>query len=69
VSDLNAEIMAQLPKSSYLVHNDMQELEHSLEAIFPYIAKKEPTNYSNTGALYQLRNIDSDALSDVVSKF
>jgi AmmeMemoRadiSam system protein B len=42
VSDLNAEIMAQLPKSSYLVHNDMQELEHSLEAIVPfYIAKNK----------------------------
>jgi predicted class III extradiol MEMO1 family dioxygenase len=57
VSDLNAEIMAQLPKSSYLVHNDMQELEHSLEAIIPFTSQKqEPTNYSNTGALYQLRN-------------
>jgi predicted class III extradiol MEMO1 family dioxygenase len=39
VSDLNAEIMAQLPKSSYLVHNDMQELEHSLEAIVPFYIK------------------------------
>jgi hypothetical protein len=35
----------------------MQELEHSLEAItFLHRKKQEPTNYSNTGALYQLRN-------------
>jgi hypothetical protein len=36
----------------------MQELEHSLEAIVPFLHRKkqEPTNYSNTGALYQLRN-------------
>jgi AmmeMemoRadiSam system protein B len=40
VSDLNAEIMERLPKSSYLVHNDMQELEHSLEAIVPFLHRK-----------------------------
>jgi hypothetical protein len=56
VSDLNAEIMAQLPKSSYLVHNDMQELEHSLEVIaLLHRKKQEPTNYSNTGTI-SLRN-------------
>jgi predicted class III extradiol MEMO1 family dioxygenase len=56
VSDLNADYAP--TKSSYLVHNDMQELEHSLEAIIPFLHRKkqEPTNYSNTGALYQLRN-------------
>jgi hypothetical protein len=27
------------PKSSHLVHNDMQELEHSLEAI-PFTSQK-----------------------------
>jgi hypothetical protein len=27
------------PKSSHLVHNDMQELEHSLEAI-PFLHRK-----------------------------
>jgi predicted class III extradiol MEMO1 family dioxygenase len=32
----------ELPKSSHVVHNDMQELEHSLEAIIPfYIAKNK----------------------------
>ena len=40
VSDLNAEIIEQLPRSSYLVHNDMQELEHSLEAIVPFLHRK-----------------------------
>jgi AmmeMemoRadiSam system protein B len=57
VSDLNAEIMAQLPKSSYLVHNDMQELEHSLEAIVPfYIAKTRTYKLFQYWCLYQLRN-------------
>ena len=40
VSDLNAEIMERLLKTSYLVHNDMQELEHSLEAIVPFLHRK-----------------------------
>jgi predicted class III extradiol MEMO1 family dioxygenase len=40
VSDLNAEIMERLPKS-YVVHNDMQELEHSLEAIIPFLHRKK----------------------------
>jgi hypothetical protein len=43
VSDLNAEIMAQLPKSSYLVHNEMQELEHSLEVIAFFTSQKTRT--------------------------
>jgi hypothetical protein len=51
VSDLNAEIM-ELPKS-YLVHNDMQELEHSLEAIIPFTSQKQAArNYPYFGALY-----------------
>ena len=40
VSSLNTEIMDRLPKYSYLVHNDMQELEHSLEAIVPFLHRK-----------------------------
>lgn len=40
VSDLNSEIIERLSKSSYLVHNDMQELEHSLEAIVPFLHRK-----------------------------
>lgn len=40
VSDLNTEMIERLPKSSYLVHNDMQELEHSLEAIVPFLHRK-----------------------------
>jgi len=40
VSALNSEIMEQLPDSSYLVHNDMQTLEHSLEAIVPFLYRK-----------------------------
>ena len=40
VSNLNAEIIERLPKSSYLVHNDMQALEHSLEAIVPFLHRK-----------------------------
>lgn len=72
VSDLNAEIMALLPKSSYLIHNDMQELEHSLEAIVPFLHRKNKklqiipilVPYSS----YETIDGISDALSDVVAK-
>jgi hypothetical protein len=51
----------------------MQELEHSLEAIIPFLHRKkqEPTNYSNTGTLYQLQTIESvsDALLMLYQKF
>nr|WP_255710729.1 AmmeMemoRadiSam system protein B [Flavobacterium sp. K77] len=72
VSDLNAEIMAQLPKTSYLVHNDMQELEHSLEAIVPFLHRKNK-NLQIIPILVPYINYEtidniSNALSDVVSK-
>jgi hypothetical protein len=38
--------MERLPKSSYVVHNDMQELEHSLEAII-LLHRKNKLNYPN----------------------
>lgn len=72
VSDLNSEIIKRLPKSSYLVHNDMQELEHSLEAIVPFLHRKNK-NLEIIPILVPYINyktIDgvSDDLSIVVSK-
>ena len=72
VSDLNAEIMKRLPQASYLIHNDMQELEHSLEAIIPFLHRKNKNlqiipilvPYIN----YETINGSSQALADVVSK-
>lgn len=40
VSDLNQEIQNKLSKESYLVHDSMHVLEHSLEAIIPFLHKK-----------------------------
>ena len=40
VSTLNQEIYSKLPKEDFLVHDDMQQLEHSLEAIIPFLHKK-----------------------------
>ncbi|MCF6167577.1 AmmeMemoRadiSam system protein B [Lutibacter sp.] len=40
ISSLNKEIYSKLPKEDYLIHDDMQQLEHSLEAIIPFFHKK-----------------------------
>lgn len=40
VSSLNQDIMAHLPKTNFVVHDSMQIIEHSLEAIIPWIHKK-----------------------------
>lgn len=72
ISDLNAKIMERLPQSSYLVHNEMQELEHSLEAIIPFLHRKNKkleiipilVPYIN----YETIDGISTALADVVSK-
>ncbi|MCV6629283.1 MAG: AmmeMemoRadiSam system protein B [Flavobacteriaceae bacterium] len=40
VSDWNQKIYRKLPPETYTVHDDMMELEHSLEAIIPFLHKK-----------------------------
>jgi len=40
VSSINGDIMEKLPKNSFVVHDSMQVLEHSLEAIIPFLHKK-----------------------------
>ncbi len=40
VAPLNQEIMAKLPKTDFVVHDSMQMVEHSLEAIIPWLHKK-----------------------------
>jgi len=40
VSDLNKEIMNDLEESAYVIHDSMQNLEHSLEAIVPFLHRK-----------------------------
>ncbi|WP_417558983.1 AmmeMemoRadiSam system protein B [Mesoflavibacter zeaxanthinifaciens] len=40
VSDLNTKIQEKLAKESFMVHDSMQLLEHSLEAIVPFLHKK-----------------------------
>jgi AmmeMemoRadiSam system protein B len=42
VSDFNNEIMNNLKEDAYVVHDSMQNLEHSLEAIIPFLHKKNP---------------------------
>jgi len=39
VSRLREKIMSKLPKASYVVHDSMMQLEHSLEAITPFLQK------------------------------
>ncbi|MGB4971135.1 MAG: AmmeMemoRadiSam system protein B, partial [Cyclobacteriaceae bacterium] len=40
VSSLNEVIMGKLPKEDFIVHDSMQIIEHSLEAIIPWLHKK-----------------------------
>jgi MEMO1 family protein len=40
VSSINTEIMKKLPTEDFIVHDSMQALEHSLEAIIPFLHKK-----------------------------
>ncbi len=40
VSDLKSEIMNNLKENTYVVYDSMQNLEHSLEAIVPFLHKK-----------------------------
>ena len=41
VSNLNDEIQQKLAKESFIVHDSMQVLEHSLEAIVPFLHRKK----------------------------
>lgn len=40
VSSINNDIIKKLPSDTYVVHDSMQVLEHSLEAIVPFLHKK-----------------------------
>lgn len=40
VSSINTDIIHKLPSDAYVVHDSMQVLEHSLEAIVPFLHKK-----------------------------
>jgi AmmeMemoRadiSam system protein B len=40
VSSLNEDIMSRLPEDNYIVHDSMQVIEHSLEAIIPWLHRK-----------------------------
>ncbi|WP_339628367.1 AmmeMemoRadiSam system protein B [uncultured Maribacter sp.] len=40
VSSLNDEIISHLPEDNFVVHDSMQVIEHSLEAIIPWLHKK-----------------------------
>ena len=42
VSPINQEIINKLEKEMFVIHDSMQTLEHSLEAIVPFLHKKNP---------------------------
>jgi AmmeMemoRadiSam system protein B len=72
VSDLNTEIQKKLSKNSFVVHDSMQALEHSLEAIVPFLHKKN-SNVEIVPILvpyinYETLSTISTDLSNVVSK-
>ena len=40
VSDLNKEIISRMPQKDFIAHDSMQIIEHSLEAIIPFLHRK-----------------------------
>jgi len=42
ISPLRNELIKRIPKDSYIVHNEMIQLEHSLEAIVPFLQNSNP---------------------------
>lgn len=72
VSDLNNQIQQKLAKESFIAHDSMQVLEHSLEAIVPFLHKKNKAleivpilvPYIN----YETIDVISTDLSNVVSE-
>ena len=40
ISNLRAEIIEALPKNSYIIHDSLQQAEHSVEAIIPFLQYK-----------------------------
>ena len=72
ISDLNTAIQKKLSKNSFIVHDSMQALEHSLEAIIPFLHKKN-SNLEIVPILvpyinYETIHTVSSDLSSVVSK-
>jgi len=68
VSDLNTEIINNLEEQTYVIHDSMQTLEHSLEAIVPFLHRKNP-NLEIIPILVPYINYDTiDAISSQLSK-
>lgn len=72
VSNLNVKIQEKLSKESFIVHDSMQALEHSLEAIVPFLHRKN-RNVEIVPILipyinYETIDAVSSDLSTVVSK-
>ncbi|TXD52958.1 MULTISPECIES: AmmeMemoRadiSam system protein B [unclassified Polaribacter] len=72
VTDLNTKIQEKLSKENFMIHDSMQALEHSLEAIVPFLHKKN-RNIEIVPILipyinYETMNTISTDLSQVVSE-
>jgi MEMO1 family protein len=76
VSSINTEIMKKLPTEDFIVHDSMQVLEHSLEAIIPFLHKKNPkveiipilVPYINYQTINRISNDLSKAVSEILKE-
>ncbi|PTM08809.1 MAG: AmmeMemoRadiSam system protein B [Bacteroidetes bacterium] len=76
VSDLNNEIISNLEETTYMVHDSMQNLEHSLEAIIPFLHRKNPdleiipilVPYINYETIDEISTKLSEAVKTVLNK-
>lgn len=68
VSPVNEEIMNRLPADAFVVHDSMQQLEHSLEAIVPWIQKKNRTAQIVPILVPYINYETIDSISEVLAK-
>ncbi len=68
VSPLRDELIKRIPKESYIVHDEMIQLEHSLEAIVPFLQNSNP-NLEILPILIPYNSFDSmDLYSDQIAE-
>lgn len=77
VSDLKDKIIGNLENETYVVHDSMQNLEHSLEAIVPFLHKKNPdleiipilVPYINYETIDAISTKLSEAVKSVIAEY
>lgn len=76
VSDIRNELISELPDSMYVIHDEMQTVEHSLEALIPFLQYNNReleivpilVPYMSFDKMQQIAKIFAKSLSDIMDK-